>query len=65
MERFLFCFPNTEAGLELALHTTLSQRQAGNKTRLIEQRVAGFTLQVVEVTPRPRPTRRERGLFVR
>jgi len=56
-----FCFADNVAGLMHAFNTTLSQRRAGNKTRLVQVRVAGFTLQCVESTPPVRPNRKARG----
>ena len=59
-----FCFAETVEGLAGALHTTISLRLAGFKTRLTTEVVAHFPLYVVHAIPATRPTRRERGCFL-
>jgi hypothetical protein len=57
-----FSFPNTDAGLVQALHTTLSMRHQGFRTRLATRQLTRIT-QVVTVlaTPPARPNRHDRG----
>jgi hypothetical protein len=50
-----FTFPTTEAGLTLALETTLSLRRAGFRTRTVERVLHGFEVVTVLATLRPRP----------
>jgi hypothetical protein len=64
-----FTFPDSFAGLEHALFTTLTQRRFGAKTRLVTHtqavgKLPAFVLHTVVATPAPRPTRAERGCFL-
>jgi len=56
-----YSFPDSEAGLTQALHTTLTLRHFGFKTRLATRELSRFTVHTVIATPAPRPNRRERG----
>jgi hypothetical protein len=58
-----YSFANDEAGLVHALHTTLSLRRAGYRTRLVENRVGRDVLQTVHAVEPERPNRRDRGCF--
>ena len=58
-----FTFPDTEAGLTLALLTTLSLRRHGFKTRLATRQLTRMTVvHTVVATPPPRPNRAARGV---
>lgn len=57
-------FANNEAGLAHALERTLHLRKFGNKTRLVPQVIAGFTVLFIEYTPAPRPNRAARGCAI-
>jgi len=57
-----YSFPDTVAGLTLAMELTLSLRRFGYRTRLVTRNVAGFVLRTVVATPPAHPSRKERGL---
>ena len=57
-----YMFADSVTGLTLMLGLTLSLRRHGMTTRTSTLRVAGFTLHVLTVTPKPRLSRKERGL---
>ena len=56
-----FTFPDTVEGLEHALHTTLTLRHFGFKTRLATRELSRFIVHTVVAEPPTRPNRRERG----
>jgi len=60
-----FHLPNTEAGLILAMHVVCCGRKAGHKARLTQETLCGFVIQVVTVTLAAKPTREQRGCFLR
>lgn len=55
-----YLFPDSPAGLRLAMELTLSLRSVGFTTRLMPTTMAGFRLHRLEATAPLRATRRER-----
>lgn len=60
LERYIM--PFNEGGLTTLFFLTKGLRRAGFKTRVVEDSICGFPVYVLLAVPRPRPSRKERGL---